>query len=150
MKIDFGSGYNPEKDYLTCDPFHPMSDVLYDYENYKIDLDQGTVTEIRCRNVLHHVKNLKRLFKEFYRVLKPTGIIKIIEPTEEAFKVNLFLDLLWYRFISKRNEIWISKKYVNYIEIGLRSGFKCYSKRIENEKEISTLTTLKEVYANAN
>src|ERR1035437_940569 len=93
-KLDFGSGYNPQTEYKTCDVCGYV-DYYFDPIEYKIDAEDGIFDEIRCRNVIHHVKDLNKLSKEFYRVLKNGGRLKIIEPIRECYDANYYLDYLW-------------------------------------------------------
>ena len=118
LKIDFGSGHNPKEGYKRCDmTCGPNLDFVYDAEEYKIlDCADESVDEIWCRNVLHHIPDLKRLFNEFRRVLKVGGSITIVEPTKEAFDANICKDYLWYRFIIPRYDVWYATEYRDYAE----------------------------------
>ena len=137
MKLDFGSGHNPKVCYKTCDitPGYNI-DYMFDVNRYMIiGADDNTFDEIHCRNVLHHIKDLDRLVIEFNRVLKPTGIIKVIEPNKDSYKANYCLDYIWYRFINPRYDIWQSNDYRDYIEIFLKF-FKLLNQSLIQEKEI--------------
>jgi len=140
MKIDFGSGHNPRPGYLTCDPFYERTDVAYDVVSYHIDVPDGSVDIIHCRNVLHHVRDLDRLFNEFFRVLRPNGYIMVVEPRRASFKANVMLDQLWYRFLTPRPEVWFAKRYRDYTAIAKKHGFYLRKYRMRKEKEISVLT----------
>jgi SAM-dependent methyltransferase len=111
-KLDFGSGYNPEKEYETCDIYGHV-DYFFDPISYKIDVEDELFDVIRCRNVIHHIKDIDRLSKEFNRILKKGGILEITEARKEYYSSNYYLDYLWYRFIIPRYEVWFSKKYRN-------------------------------------
>jgi ubiquinone/menaquinone biosynthesis C-methylase UbiE len=116
IKIDFGSGYNPLPGYKKCDITNsPSLDYFFDLNIYRIiNCEDNSVDEICCKNVLHHVRDIRRLFFEFRRILRPGKILKIVEPTREAFPANVFLDFLWYRGIIYRPEVWFSNVYRNY------------------------------------
>jgi ubiquinone/menaquinone biosynthesis C-methylase UbiE len=137
-KVDFGSGYNPEPGYLTCDPFNPMSDIACSAADYKMDAKPETIDVIRCRNVLHHIPDLDRLFDEFGRVLKSEAELIVIEPHPAAFKVNTLLDHLWYRFVNFRPEIWITPEYRDYTAIAEKHGFRLVRTVQQDEKETNT------------
>jgi len=109
-KLDFGSGYNPKSDYETCD-IYGYVDHYFDPVEYKIDVKDKSFDIIRCRNVIHHIKDLSKLSFEFSRILKDGGILEITEARKEHYRANYFLDWLWYRFIIPRYEIWFSRKY---------------------------------------
>lgn len=138
IKLDFGSGYNPEPNFKTCDIYGYCVDYYFDKDNYKIlDCEENMFDEIYCRNVIHHIKDLDKLLKEFKRVLKKGGVLKIIEPRKEFYYQNYILDTLWYRFVIPRKEVWFSENYRDYIT--LTSKKLIYIKTMyENEKEISS------------
>jgi len=137
MKIDFGCGYNPKDGYQTCDiTGYPQLDYFYDSNQNKIiGLEDNTVEEIHCRNVIHHIKDLKKLFIEFKRVLMPNGTIVIIEANRESYETNVFLDKLWYRSIIPRMDIWFSETYRDFIKY-IPRGLKVTSNEIVDEKQI--------------
>jgi len=109
-QLDFGSGYNPLNDYETCDIYGHV-DHYFDPIEYKIDVEDNTFDIIRCRNVIHHIKDIRRLSAEFHRIMKGYGILEITEARQEHYKANYFLDCLWYRFVIPRHEVWFSKTY---------------------------------------
>lgn len=137
--LDFGSGYNPKDGYLTCDrTSSPKLDFVFDPDAYKIiDVDDNHFDVIRCRNVIHHVHDLRKLFLEFQRTLKVNGKLIIIEPTRKSYKSNLILDILWYRFVIPRYEVWFSPKYREYVDTLKQLKFKEES-HTEGEKEYYT------------
>jgi len=118
MKIDFGSGHAPAVGYRTCDmTAAPFLDYYFDANEYAIlDCGDASVDVIRCRNVLHHVKDIRQLLIEFRRVLKPNGRIIIIEASKDCYRINVFLDILWYRYVTSRPDIWVSPVYRDYKE----------------------------------
>lgn len=135
-KLDFGSGYNPQKDFKTCD-IYGYVDYYFDPETYTIQTDDK-FDHIRCRNVIHHIKDLGKLEKEFSRVLKDNGTLEIIEPRKEYYSENYYLDYLWYRFVIPRYEVWFSTRYRD-----CRNYFKDYilvDYKIIDEKEIFSFT----------
>ena len=105
MFVDFGSGYNPYKNFKTCDvsyncSFHSIKDIL-----------DNSCKLIRCRNVMHHIKDLEEIFNEFNRVLIKGGKLIIIDCSKEHYKTNLLLDNIYYKSIAKNYDIWYSNKY---------------------------------------
>lgn len=143
VKIDFGSGYNPKKGYKTCD-FTMLPFLDYISINNKIydkngEIKESSISKIRCRNVIHHIKNLDELFYNFNRYLKKNGKLEIIDCREEYYYANWFMDNLWYRYIIPRPEVWFSNEYRNYINICKKYGFKVKSIKYKNEKEIYIL-----------
>lgn len=125
IRIDYGSGYNPQPGYKTCDitesPFLDYiskDNKIFDKEGEVAD---ETIDEIFCRNVIHHVKDLKNLFDNFYRYLKKGGRFVVVEPRKEFFHQNVILDNIWYRWFDggKRN-VWFSSYYRDYTKNCLR------------------------------
>ena len=80
-KLDFGSGYNPEKDFKTCDIYGNV-DYYFDPESYRINTDDK-FDYIRCRNVIHHIKDIDKLSQEFNRLLTDGGTLEIIDVRKE-------------------------------------------------------------------
>jgi hypothetical protein len=136
VKIDIGSGYNPAVGYKTLDSNYSS--------NYHDIEELPSVDVFRCRNVIHHIQNLNLFFKQLHEKLKNNGKIIIIEPIEEFYKQNLFLDNLWYRWINKRNDIYISNSYRDYLQIA-KVFFKIKKTKIRKEKR---WTILQKIYYN--
>lgn len=139
MKLDFGSGHNPRKGYKTCDITNsPYLDYVFDPITYKVSCPNETFDEIFVKNVLHHVKDLDKLFKELKRILTKNGKIVIVEPRKEFYHKNLNLDLLWYRYINPRYDIWICPFYRDYKKISSKM-FKEQYLQYNEEKETRVL-----------
>lgn len=116
MKLDFGSGHRPRAGYLTCDcTGSPFLDYYFDPIDYRVlGCDDNTFDVIQVRNVIHHIKDLKKLFNELHRILKIGGRLVIIDSRPEAFAATVFLDTLWYRAVIPRHEVWFSTEYRDY------------------------------------
>lgn len=139
-KLDFGSGYNPKDGYKTCD-IYGYVDYYFDPIEYKINSNDNEFDVIRCRNVIHHIKDLNKLSEEFNRVLKKGGILEIIEVNKDNFSSNYFLDYLWYRYVIPRYEVWFCNYYRdcrNYF-----NEFDLLSYKKENEKEFFVFKNIK-------
>ena len=129
LKIDFGSGYNPEKGYKTCDfTYSPFLDYAYNRSDNKIyDLEEKSVDIFRLKNVLHHC-DIEKVVKCLSNYLKDDGEIIIIEPNKENYSSNRGLDILWYRYIYPRYEIPIPPvKRFNYVEEFIKNNFYVFS-----------------------
>lgn len=139
LKIDFGSGYNPNKDYKACDiTWLPNLDYVYDQENNAIlGCEDNSVDEFYLRNVVHHIPNMEKTFSCLLRYLKADGEIKIIDVRREYFKQNVILDILWYRYVTPRYEVWFSTHYRNYFKVLENLGMERVSYFIQDEKEVS-------------
>lgn len=137
LKIDFGSGYNPYPGYKTCDiTASPFLDFFYDGKEI-VGCKENSVTEFYLRNVVHHIQNLEEVFAMLQLYLKKNGTIKIIEARKDYYKQNVILDIIWYRYVIPRREIWFSTFYRNYFEILKKVGFELVEQRYEKEKEVS-------------
>ena len=135
MKLDFGSGHNARKGFKTCDITNaPYLDYACDPETYKVTCEDHVFDEIIIRNVLHHIKDLERLFKEMKRILTINGKIVIVEPRREFYPQNVNLDILWYRYIIPRYEIWYSRFYRDCTQIA-KDFFQVKNVFYNNEKE---------------
>lgn len=83
---DMGGGYNPVDsslvgkkvkvvDYLP----DPRVDIVNDLVNL-VDINDDSVDNIFCSDVLEHVTRPWDVIREFYRVLKPEGVIFLTAP----------------------------------------------------------------------
>lgn len=134
--VDFGSGHNPRKGFLSCD-ITSNADLYYNTETFEIENFNEKVDLINVRNVVHHLPDIKRTMNSLKKYLTKNGKIVIIEPSKENFKTNLFLDVLWYRGINKREDIEIFN-YRDYHKI-LSDDF-CIKKTIlSHEKQVTIL-----------
>lgn len=137
LKIDFGSGYNPKKGYKTCDiTYAPFLDFVYDGKQI-IGCKKNKVDEFYLRNVVHHIPNLKETFMLLHHYLKKNGTIKIVEVRKEHYPQNVILDIIWYRYVIPRYEIWFSTHYRNYFETLKETGFTLKKHYFKEEKEVT-------------
>lgn len=58
---------------------HPEPEFLR-YDGYKLPLEDESVDAIMCLSAYHHLPNPDTLLEEFYRVLKPNGVLGCSEP----------------------------------------------------------------------
>ena len=58
------------------------------FDGYKIDLPDNSCDRIVCYDVIHHVPNLDAVLKEFFRVLKPSGIVALSEPISDRHSMS--------------------------------------------------------------
>ena len=139
LKIDFGSGYNPQKGYKSCDiTYSPTLDYVYDVEeNEIIGCEENSVDEFYMRNVVHHIKDLDKTFSCLKRYLKKDGVIRIIDVRKEDYLKNVVLDIVWYRYVIPRYEIWFSDTYRDYFKILKSMNFKLIETYETGEKEVS-------------
>ena len=108
-------------------------------KNYtKLPYDTNSMSLISLINVIHHVSNLNVLFKELKRILKPNGILMIIEPDVLDYIDYMFIDIehLLYHFVYNKNRSDnlkikdlkdIESNYFNWISLDLilkEYGFK--------------------------
>ncbi len=93
--LDFGSGLGitanhlaENNDVVAIDPNVDMVEMRMHDNNYQQiigDIEQlrqqqdNSFDVVVCHNVLEYAKERKDIFREFYRVLKPNGIISIIK-----------------------------------------------------------------------
>ena len=139
LKIDFGSGYNAKPGYKTCDiTYAPFLDYVYDIEkNQIIGCEKKSVDEFYMRNVVQHIKDLQKCFSMIKEYLKDDGSLVIIDTQKEYFLQNVILDIIWYRFVIPRYEIWFSKSYRDYGKVLTDLGFVKINNQTINEKEVS-------------
>ena len=84
MKLNLGCGYNQLEGYINVDQDPRCKpDVVADLEK-TLPFEDSSVDEITLTHVLEHLgqdtKTYLNIWKEFYRVLKDQGVIKIVVP----------------------------------------------------------------------
>jgi predicted SAM-dependent methyltransferase len=82
IKLNLGSG-NTKKEGFTNVDIHKFSnvDIVHDMEK-RLPFKNDTVSEIYSHHSLEHCRmhKIKEILKDWYRVLKKDGILKIIVP----------------------------------------------------------------------
>ena len=80
-------------------------------EDNMIDMESNSINFCTCILMLHHVKNLEDLLKEIKRILKPNGILLIIEHNNFDDLDNLTLDILhcMYGYLFDKNNRYLEK-----------------------------------------
>lgn len=147
IKIDFGSGYNPRKGFMTCD-FVPSPNLDFLFTGDDIINQYGESIEniniIYIRNVLHHIEELDNVLNLLYNKLSYDGIIIIEEARKEYYAQNYTLDCLWYRYVLPRDDIWFSEIYRDYKSILETLGLVNIKWNVNKEKEMSIWLKRKE------
>ena len=89
--------YNSEE-YIGVDSVDlPGVDIVCDITK-GLPFEDGTIDEIICVHVLEHIRNLRFIMKEFHRILKPGGILRIRVP--HCFNPGAFGDSTHCRFFT--------------------------------------------------
>ena len=84
MKLNLGCGYNKLEGYVNVD-LDPLCkpDILADLEK-PLPFDDNSIDEINLFHVLEHIgadtQTYFAIWREFYRILKHDGILKIVVP----------------------------------------------------------------------
>jgi len=80
-KVDLGSGLMRREGYFRVD-IDPQArpDALLDIEKDSLPFDDNSVDEVLASHLIEHVRNLKHLFEEVYRVLQPEGRFRVVCP----------------------------------------------------------------------
>jgi len=138
--LDYGSGSKPKKEYKTSDMTgSPRFD--FHIQNYRVqDLENGEVDSLHCRNVIHHIRpeDLKKVFREFERLVRKGGKLIISEPMEKYFIQNKILDLIWYRFLYYDRDIYLPREYVDFKDFIDKNEFKLLKVEKDNKNEVLT------------
>ena len=132
IKLDYGSGYQPEAGFKTADICGRPDFFVKDCE--VLEMKKEACQLVRLKNVFHHVLDSKKLDKEMKRVINQKGTLMVIEPTEENYESNKFWDRLWYRGVIPRPEIVWSENYRDPVEYF--PSFKLISRKKNNPYEI--------------
>jgi SAM-dependent methyltransferase len=112
LKLNLGSGQNPESGYVNVDKYAP-ADVVHDLEWTPWPWADSSVDEIRANHVLEHLGATERVFiavmREMYRVCKPGAIINIVFPY--PFHPSFFSDPGHIRPLMPETFLLFSKKF---------------------------------------
>ena len=102
-----------------------VTDIISNLEAPALPFRNGTVAEIHIYHVLEHV-NFVRLMDEFYRILKPSGMLYIRVPHASSF--CFWDDPTHIRpFTSVTFDYWKPGYHQNY---GFKTHFEIISKRL--------------------
>jgi predicted SAM-dependent methyltransferase len=81
IKIDLGCGPSKRPGYIGIDIL-PLDgvDIVADFEKGLSFIPDNSVDEIVSFHLLEHITELDHMMREIHRILKPTGIKKIVVP----------------------------------------------------------------------
>lgn len=85
LKLNVGSGKNKVPGYINLDVRPEVKpDIVHDLTQ-PLPYDKDVIIEIYCRHVLEHFNRhvAVKIVNDFYRVLKPKGVLKVIVPNLE-------------------------------------------------------------------
>ena len=74
--VEFARRVADEDPFVRADV--PLKFVWYD--GYTMPFADGFFDQIACFDAFHHVPNKRRVFEEFQRVLRPSGLLTYVEP----------------------------------------------------------------------
>ena len=79
--LDLGCGKNKTEGAIGVDKIKLEGvDIIYDIEMSPLPFKDNCIDKIICNSVLEHVNNLVSIMEDFYRVLKPGGILVVNVP----------------------------------------------------------------------
>jgi SAM-dependent methyltransferase len=74
-------GKPPQNDLIRLDISSEVNpDIVWDLEKTPYPFDDSSFPEIECLDVIEHLPNIPNTLEEFYRILKPGGLLKITTP----------------------------------------------------------------------
>lgn len=87
------------------------ADIALDISAEKLPFDDSSVDLIYCSHTLEHIYNhdLKFVLDEFYRVLKPAGIIRIVVPDIKKACWAYILNNFWFFKIKSSTTVFDKK-----------------------------------------
>ncbi|MFT5419930.1 MAG: ubiquinone/menaquinone biosynthesis C-methylase UbiE [Candidatus Endobugula sp.] len=89
----------------------------------KIDLPDHSVDMVLCHQTFHHIIDQENAIKEFYRVLKPGGVLLFAE-TCRSYIYSFFIRLLF------RHPMGVQKTDEEYLSLVRQAGFSYQSKNV--------------------
>jgi len=124
LKLDISNVYGAD-----ISNWGPYNQKKYDHkfnfikiENDIINIKDNSIDLCSCILMLHHVKNLSKILQEIKRIMKPNGILILIEHNNFDDYDNLILDVLHmlYGYLYDKNNRYLVEpdyaKYHNYVE----------------------------------
>ena len=101
MKIDVGCGSKKRgQDYIGVDIYpYPGVNIVHDVET-GLPFKDNEIDEIYTSHFLEHTKDFVSTMEEFYRVLKPGGILEVIVPHWATCVAHTEFHLRFFRFHS--------------------------------------------------
>lgn len=129
--IQFGSGGHIKKGWINVDlDKNQGADVAWDMEKFPYPFSDNFADEILCEMTLEHIRTPTKAIREFHRIIKPRGVVKIKVPHfshagslyadihVSPFNIGYFWRMknddvdIWNRTNAK--DIWKSEEYEFY------------------------------------
>ena len=86
--LNVGCGPYPKPEFINLDyTWNPNIDICWDITRKPYPLESGSLEGIYTEHCLEHIefKDMKENLKEFYRLLKPGGLVRIVMPDGEIY-----------------------------------------------------------------
>lgn len=123
LKLNLGSGRNPQSGYLNVDKYGE-ADFKCDLESFPWPWADNSVSEIQLIHVLEHLGSAPETFiaimKEMYRVCEPDAVIHIAVPhprhdnfISDPTHVRPVVPMTLQLFSKKSNLLWQELKWAN-------------------------------------
>ena len=139
IKLNLGCGTDLKKGYINIDKVKYNGIKNMDLDKFPYPFGDESVNEIIVYNILEHLKDWQRSFREMKRILKLNGIIKIIVPHFSSPQANSELHktrFWWYSFTDKNMQNRITKiGNYNLQGIDLYSGLGLKKKKLKFIKQ---------------
>lgn len=86
--LNVGCGPNPRPEFINLDYlWNPNIDICWDIAKKPYPLPSASLEGIYTEHCLEHIefKNMKENLREFYRLLKPEGVLRVVMPDGEIY-----------------------------------------------------------------
>ena len=86
--LNVGCGPYPKPEFINLDyTWNPNIDICWDITRKPYPLESGSLEGIYTEHCLEHIefKDMKENLKEFYRLLRPGGVVRIVMPDGEIY-----------------------------------------------------------------
>ncbi len=89
-KLNLGCGVKSRKGYINVDIAKlPGIDVVHDLNKFPYPFKDNQFEEINAFSIIEHLDDVNKVMKELHRILKPSGVLKIIVPHFSSYSVWL-------------------------------------------------------------
>lgn len=80
IKLNLGCGEDYLDGWINADLYAKKVDLRFDAEKAPFPIKTGTIDEVRCFQLLEHLRYPEITMAEIFRILKPGGIATLIVP----------------------------------------------------------------------
>jgi len=86
MKLNLGCGSDYRQGYVNVDRVPGIADIVHNLDRFPYPWPDDSVDEVLMQHVLEHVKDIRKIMDQLWRILKPGGWLIIYVPHFSHFQ----------------------------------------------------------------